>query len=478
MAESRTISLSTATTISFPNDPNPSVYSVLTQTIQDGKGQPIVIEGSAGAKSTLTLPTIPGFVPTGDGPAIPTAPSTSEVTSTATNSGTTSATTILVSNPPPTSSSGTRVITATAAPQASSGSPNGSTGMSAPNQRAESDSISPGAAAGIGIGCAIAGALIAAAIVALLFRRRRHRRPTRSDVIPLHGYGGSLEKSVASPNLSTTPTAMIEKNLPQPAEDQKLGGEMSRLRTAIKNHVQSYYHTDNVRGSVDQAALGLVAAGNMPLIASTLGTLLANPATRIVAIRFCITWVAISRIDHNCDPSKSFLPPEVASCLVSIGGAREDPSTRMPFMSRWRALTASLLQSKYGDKTTFTSYDARNPNVTAALHALDAILSPFASSSSSEQQQDGGGGSGQERRQKLEEILRRAARFGFLLFAQQSTWDFDWTPPLQQQHAAGRGGALAVAPALVQVGDEAGRRLQRPRVVEEQELARGLEAYL
>ncbi|KAI4177894.1 MAG: hypothetical protein LQ348_005747, partial [Seirophora lacunosa] len=219
---------------------------------------------------------------------------------------------------------------------------------------------------------------------------------------------------------------MIEKNLPQPADDQALGGEMSRLRTAIKNHVQSYYHTDNVRGSVDQAALGVVAAGNMPLIASTLGTLLANPATRIVAIRFCIAWVAISRIDHNCDPSKSFLPPEIATCLVSIGGAREDPSTRMPFMSRWRALTASLLQSKYGDKTTFTSYDARNPNVTAALHALDAVLSPFTSSPSSsssapaEQQQDGSGG--QERRQKLEEILRRAARFGFLLFAQQSTW--------------------------------------------------------
>lgn len=157
-------------------------------------------------------------------------------------------------------------------------------------------------------------------------------------MIPLNGYNSSLEKPIAASRDPTTSSpappaaaavAMIEKHLRQPAEDQALGGEMSRLRTSIKNHVQSYYHTDAVRqgGVVDQAALALVAEGNMPLIASTLGSLLANPATRVVAIRFCIAWVAISRIEQrNCEPGRSFLPPEVAGCLMSIaggGGARE-----------------------------------------------------------------------------------------------------------------------------------------------------------
>lgn len=350
----------------------------------------------------------------------------------------------------------------------------------APNsQRRDSSSISPGAAAGIGIGCALAGALIAAAI-ALLFWRRRRRRTARSDVIPLNGFA-SVEKSVTSPDLSSPATGVVDRNLPQPAEDQALGGEMSRLRTSIKNHVQSYYHTNAVRGGVDLAALGLVAAGNMPLIASTLGSLLSNPATRLTAIRFCIAWVAISRIEHSCEPSMSFLPPEIASCLVSIAGAREDPSSesslplklchppitdllsaRMAFMSKWRTITASLLQSKYGG-TAFSSYDPRNPNIAEALRSLDAILAPFAL-----EERDS-----RERTQKLEEILRRGARFGFLLFSQPSTWEFDWnTPP-----NAGRG-ALAVSPALLQVGDDNGRRLPRPRIVEEQELARGLESYL
>ncbi|KAL8756152.1 MAG: hypothetical protein Q9199_003129 [Rusavskia elegans] len=345
--------------------------------------------------------------------------------------------------------------------------------------RQGSNNISPGAAAGIGIGCAIAGALIAAAILVFFFRRRRRRAPARSDAIPLNGFG-SVEKTVASPD-SISPAGMIERNLPQPAEDQALGGEMSRLKTAIKNHVQSYYHTNSVKGSVDQVALGLIATGNMPLIASTLGSLLSNPVTRMTAIRFCITWTVVSRIDPNCEPSLSFLPPEIASCLRSISSTRDDPSSKCPlfavmyssnhadpssakpgFMSRWRAFTAALLHDRYGSSSV-TASDARNGNISEALQALNAVLSPFAD----EQRDD------RERVQKLEEILKRGARFGFTLFSQPSLLDFDWnTPP-----SAGRG-TLVVSPALTQVADDNGRRLPRPRVLEEQEVARGLESYL
>lgn len=207
----------------------------------------------------------------------------------------------------------------------SAGSLTSSGNSTTPNRGQNSNNISSGAAAGIGVGCAIAGALIAAAIFILFFRRRRRRAPARSDAIPLNGFG-SVEKTIASPE-SIGPAGMIERNLPQPVEDQALGGEMSRLKTAIKNHVQSYYHTNSVKGSVDQVALGLIATGNMPLIASTLGSLLSNPVTRMTAIRFCITWTVISRIDQNCDPNLSFLPREIANCLVSISSTRDDPSS-------------------------------------------------------------------------------------------------------------------------------------------------------
>ncbi|KAL8974541.1 MAG: hypothetical protein Q9197_001219 [Variospora fuerteventurae] len=332
------ISIQPATTVNFPLG-DPSIFSVLTQTSLSGTVLPIVIDGPSGAKSTLSLLQGVGFQTSAAQPSTASpvrstpAPSTITSASTAVASPTTVQAQATQSNRRSTTSS-------VAAPQTSSRPSNAS---SAEGSRAESDSISPGAAAGIGIGSAIAGALLAALILFLLFRRRLNRnRAPRSDVIPLNGYNSSLEKPITASRDPTTsspapqaPAAaapavtMIEKHLPQPAEDQALGGEMSRLRTSIKNHVQSYYHTDAVRqgGVVDQAALALVAAGNMPLIASTLGSLLANPATRVVAIRFCIAWVAISRIEqHNCEPSRSFLPPEVAGCLRSIaggGGARE-----------------------------------------------------------------------------------------------------------------------------------------------------------
>ncbi|KAL8865012.1 MAG: hypothetical protein Q9198_009515 [Flavoplaca austrocitrina] len=213
----------------------------------------------------------------------------------------------------------------TASPAGSLTPSGNSTTGSTPNRGRSSNNISSGAAAGIGVGCAIAGALIAAAIFILFFRRRRRRAPARSDAIPLNGFG-SVEKTIASPD-SIGPAGMIERNLPQPVEDQALGGEMSRLKTAIKNHVQSYYHTNIVKGSVDQVAMGVIATGNMPLIASTLGSLLSNPVTRMTAIRFCITWTVVSRIDQNCDPNLSFLPPELATCLLSISSTRDDPSS-------------------------------------------------------------------------------------------------------------------------------------------------------
>ena len=101
--------------------------------------------------------------------------------------------------------------------------------------------------------------------------------------------------------------------------------------------------------------------------------------------------------------------------------------------------------------------------MTEALQALDAVLDPFA-----DEQRDN-----RERLQKLEEILKRSARFGFILFSQPSLLEFDWnTSP-----STGRG-TLVVSPALTQVTDDNGRRLPRARVLEEQDIARGLESYL
>ncbi|KAL8765364.1 MAG: hypothetical protein Q9209_007550 [Squamulea sp. 1 TL-2023] len=456
-----------ATVIGNPASATPLTLSIsiITQTKKaDNRPESVYVDAPGGTPILFNVPSGKGFPILSDQAMDAAAnPTPNSGVPLATPSASTSGAQSNSNSASRTSSQRAPIQTVNALPEGSSTSNNNST--SSPNQRQrnrDSNAISPGAAAGIGIGCAIAGAMIAAAILALFFRRRRRRAPARSDGIPLNSFG-SVEKTIASAN-SISPAGMIDKSLPQPAEDQALGGEMSRLKTAIKNHVQSYYHTNSVRGSVDQVALGLIATGNMPLIASTLGSVLSNPVTRMTAIRFCITWTVVSRIDQNCEPSLSFLPPEIASCLLSINGTRDDPSTKPGFMSRWRSFTAALLQDRYGT-STLTASDPRNQNISEALQALDAVLHPFAD----EQRDD------RERLQKLEEILKRSARFGFILFSQPSVSEFDWnTPP-----NAGRG-TLVISPALMQVTDDNGRRLPRPKVkvLEEPELARGLESYL
>ena len=321
MSSDRTVTLNAPTTILFDQTTAPynKTFSSLTQSSINGSWQPVTLKDK-GIQEIVYLPADLGpltsttssvegasaartAAPTGGLPNMASPPTTKieELSDKASSTG--------AQRPP------------TAAP--ASGGNSASGGNTIP--RNNSASISPGAAAGVGIGSAIAGALIAAAILVLSFRRRKRPAPARSDVIPLNGFG-SVEKTFASPD-SISPFGMIERSLPQPAEDQALGGEMSRLKTAIKNHVQSFYHTNSVPGSVDQVALGLIAMGNMPLIASTLGSLLSNPVTRMTAVRFCITWTAVSRIDLNCEPSLSFLPPEIASCLLSISSTRDDPSS-------------------------------------------------------------------------------------------------------------------------------------------------------
>jgi hypothetical protein len=105
---------------------------------------------------------------------------------------------------------------------------------------------------------------------------------------------------------------------PQPLEDKAISGDVSKISNAIKNHVQSYYHTSRVSpGLIDHDDLQALGS-NLPISAGTLATLMENTATREIALRFIIAWVIISKIQPSRDPSKSLLPSEVAHCYQAI----------------------------------------------------------------------------------------------------------------------------------------------------------------
>ena len=78
--------------------------------------------------------------------------------------------------------------------------------------------------------------------------------------------------------------------------------------------------------------------------------------------------------------------------------------------------------------------DARNANLQNAAQIAETVLQPYANSGDVARQRN------------LQEIMKRAARFAYMLFSHPSFWRFDW----QDQNG------MVVFPALVQVTNEAG----------------------
>ncbi|KAF2827016.1 hypothetical protein CC86DRAFT_382055 [Ophiobolus disseminans] len=305
--------------------------------------------------------------------------------------------------------------------------------------------ISGGAVAGTAIGCLIAGALIAGLVFWFCWRRQKLSRAgdyeaSSTALVPQEKGFAAKAISLGSRSPATSPMSDI---LPLPVEDKAVSGEISKICNSIKNHVQSYYHTDRVNAALldldDVQAIG----HDLPISVGTISTLLGNTATREIALRFCIAWVVCSKILPGPDSKASLLPEEVDKITNVHRGSKAHASS----LARWRVLTAELMQSTYV-RDPFTASDSRNGSIANALGTLENILRPYADS-----RMDNG-----QRRRNLEEILKRSALFAFTLFSQPSTWDFDW-----REGQGVKSGELCIFPALVQLSDETGQRVSPPR---------------
>ena len=126
----------------------------------------------------------------------------------------------------------------------------------------------------------------------------------------------------------------------------------------------------------------------------------------------------------------------------------------MVLLSKWRRISAVLLQQTYG-QSGFSDGDPRKRSIQEARVFLDSILRPYVKVSSDND----------ERLRKLEDLLKRVARFGYLLFSQPSYWKFDWEDDRNAPTER-----LVIFPGLLQVTDDDGRPLKKPRSLEEKEV--------
>ncbi|KAI4949440.1 hypothetical protein J4E91_005179 [Alternaria rosae] len=311
-----------------------------------------------------------------------------------------------------------------------------STSIANPNPQLQTtnEGLSTGATAGIAIGCFAAGTLLAGLI--FWFCRRKRRRPNTQYPAENTSALASQEKGFSASAIplsaKRSSVAALGSGLPQPLEDKAISGDVSKISNAIKNHVQSYYHTSRVNpGLIEYEDLHALGSG-LPVSVGTLTTLIGNAATRDIALRFIIAWVVVSKLQPSKDPTKSFLPAEVAQCYQAVATGDRGYQAQTSLMARWRVMTAELMQSSY-IRNAFGPSDSRHPYADSRINSG-------------------------ERKRNLEEVLKRAALFAFTLFSQPSAWEFEW-----QEEQGVTSGDLCIFPALVQVADEAGHPVNPPR---------------
>ena len=122
-------------------------------------------------------------------------------------------------------------------------------------------------------------------------------------------------------------------------------------------------------------------------------------------------------------------------------------TVRLAMLSKWRCITSTLLQSTYGQPTTIEA-DPRNQSVRKAVQVADFILRPYV-----DEKADNAA-----RIRNLEEIMRRAMRFAYMLFSHPSFWRFDWQEAREE---------IVIFPALLQLTNEDGALLKSPRPLSE-----------
>lgn len=325
-----------------------------------------------------------------------------------------------------------------------------------------------GAAIGGSIGGLVVGIAIALIAAACLRRRRSHgsgkhpHRSTSSDGdTDTRGYPMSKEMQSFAP---TTTVTGWQKHLPQDKDDGTITKAVKTIFDQIHMHVEGFYNSKS-RKVTDSAVAALERVSPDGLSRK----LSKAPDSLPILEGILIRWI-VHRISLRSDVGESLLPSEYTKIPkqnnwhmeseaghsgqieeVKKGQSRlaksflhnlTDPGFPQAF-SQWRVLTVFLHPDPRADQAFKKQLDVK---IDQGVRALADAFTPW----------DIPGRSITTRNESLRRILQLASDAGLMLFAQPSTFVFDWSS---------RQGTVTVTPALVKRLDEAAEPLASPVVL-------------
>jgi hypothetical protein len=187
--------------------------------------------------------------------------------------------------------------------------------------------------AGVGVGSAIAGALLLFAGVCIFLRLPKRRRGQGSG--DGDGAGGRI-KSIQSRDTLEKSNGLRVSNIPidyvlvERVDDSQIKNTMRDLNEFIYQHVENHYHLRQLSSRLDDIKQGLIrldyTTESSPST-NTLASLLANPRTRRTAIRLLIASVMFENIGSNSvtDPRTSLLPGDILASYQAFQRTRGLP---------------------------------------------------------------------------------------------------------------------------------------------------------
>lgn len=325
-----------------------------------------------------------------------------------------------------------------------------------------------GAAVGGSVGGLLVGITIALIALACLRRRRSHgsgkhthRSKSSDGDTDTRGYPMSKEMQALA---TTTTVTGWQKHLPQEKDDVTISKAVKTIFDQIQMHMEGFYNSKprKLTGSA-AAALERVSPDGLSRKLSK------APDCLLILEGILIRWI-VHRISLRSDAGESFLPfeytkiPEQNNWHMESeeghGGQTEEPKkgqsslANIPLhnltdpgfsqaFSQWRVLTAFLHPDSRADQA---SKKHLNVKIDLGVRALTDAFAPW----------DIPGRSITNRNESLRRILQLASDAGLMLFAQPSTFVFNWSS---------RQGTVTVSPALVKRLDEAAELLPSPVVL-------------
>ena len=188
-----------------------------------------------------------------------------------------------------------------------------------------SKGLSNGAVAGVGIGCAVAGAVLALIAFALFARSRKRRPNDISNIVYQKTPQAKSSGDFESKSTSVIPLVDIPIEC---ADDSQIKKSLMDLNELINQHVENHYHNHAFVGQPadlerELSKCGFNKGGSES--AAYMTSVLIDPRTRGAGIRKLIAYVILGHSQPNSPESLSLLPGSISGLSRAMLQVRRRP---------------------------------------------------------------------------------------------------------------------------------------------------------